>query len=426
LTDKTICAFVQNSCFRRISARRLLIYLAYSSLLFGQLTVYDSVRISVPFKEVFVVCWTSYATLKLNGRLKFKRNIFWVILSLLILLVSTSLWNSIKNSASIVSGTWYPLASLYMLLYFVGILSVLGANTRDMAAQVFSIGYSLFVINSYIAIVLFALFFAGLNPIMLGVNQSETFRAFGLMAEPSHFSIYAGMIFLVDLSIRRRSRKIFDGKIRPILLIIAFLLAQSPTGAFFVCLSLLLRLVANIRSVFSLLAVATFVLAIVSFSKVDIASVKRGNERIQSDFSVVSRLAQNSLTSDTEVSETSRIYRLYVVGSNLLNIDWKKLLLGYGTAGQAVTLQSPGLFYPGVLYLLVEVGIFGTLLLVLLWKRTFASAIRHFWWIIVPYIVVCLINSPGGIFGMQFLIPIVFLSSAGLVFERSLISKPAQ
>jgi hypothetical protein len=394
----------------------LLYLLFFCSVLFSQITIYDSTRISIPIKEASVFVFLSALPFllcyKMMSEVGKHLSLFFFYSSALTIIYLT--W----NYRAIIDEIPYPVVAGYMYLYVIGIIFSQVPFQPERASKYFRTGFNILCINSYIALFLYIAFFIGINPIMLGVNHASFYRAFGFMPEPSHFSIVSGLTLLIYIYFVWQVKYYKLNKIKLTILTLSFILSQSPTGFVFIGLCIIFYfLKRRVWLLLPLLFIA-FIIAILG-GDFEGNTIGRGIERIAYDVDVISSFFANNYNLIDDINEYSRAGRLIGLIPWLKDISLLDYVFGLGLGGQNLILPSTNNFFPGPIYLVVELGFLGLSMIALIYVAAFGRGRGVLNWVLVPYVFVCFVNSPGGIFGAQFLVLVFFLGNAGVVSLES-------
>ena len=157
----------------------------------------------------------------------------WVFLFLLMYIgILTNVSNIIHNSLMI-RGQPFIYSSLYVYFHTLVIYYLISRYKYFITAQQLKLSklfFSLLVFNSSVAVLLYLLYLVGLNEIKFGVNHftavSQIPRAFGLLTEPSIFSIVSFITLYSSFSLGKSLY--LKG-----FLFLAFVLSFSTTGMVF-------------------------------------------------------------------------------------------------------------------------------------------------------------------------------------------------
>lgn len=400
----------------RLDLSSFLYVLFFSSVLFSQLTIYDSTRISVPLKEGSVLFFLG--TLPFLLRYKMMSAVGACFYSFILYSSALTVIYLIWNYDVIIDKILYPAVAGYMYLYLIGIIFSQIPYQPWRAKKYFEYGFRLLCINSYVALFLYIAFFIGINPIMLGVNHATFYRAFGLMPEPSHFSIVSGLTLLVYIYFVWRVKYYRLNKIKLTILTLSFILSQSPTGFVFIGLCIIFYFLKHRVLLLLPLLIVVFTIPILG-GDFEGNTIARGMERIAYDVGVISSFFANNYNLIDDINEYSRAGRLIGLIPWLKDISLLDYVFGLGLGGQNLILPSTNNFFPGPIYLVVELGFLGLSMIALIYVAAFGRGRGVLNWVLVPYVFVCFVNPPGGIFGAQFLVLVFFLGNAGVVSLES-------
>ena len=383
------------------------------SILVGQVTILDKIRISIPTKELASLIFIVFSLKTLS--LKTNKPINYVVSFLFIFYIaSITLVYIIEQNLEKVDQIYVLVVLSYSLVYYLGILFVFTGIIRQNNLWYLICGYRMLLVTIYIAIVLYVLFLLNFNPLLLGINHAAIYRGFGLYAEPSHFSIFCVLAFwlmptMVDFNLIEKPRYYHANQI---IILLGLILSASPTGLiFFVATFILRNLTTLLKSFMVVVVVATFVWILVSFTNIDI--VARNLARILSEYELLLSLLAQSNSDD--IAEFSRLGRLVLsIKMFLSNVNNIQLIFGTGVGGQVLVFETLNIFLPAPVALLAELGLVGVfLLLITILKLNLYRYSFPVLFILAPYLGICLLNGPGGIFYAQFIAMMTLYLSIG-------------